>query len=64
MTETILLKENTITSKKSRDTRFESIAIEHVFILKGLLSATVLVWIAQYENGNHLSWTTAAEGHG
>lgn len=46
MTETILLKENTITSKKSHDTRFESIAVKYVFILKGLLSATVLVWIA------------------
>lgn len=46
MTETISLKENTITSKKSHDTRFESIAIEYVYILKGLLPATVLVWIA------------------
>ena len=43
--------------------RFESIAIEYVFILKGLLPATILVWIAQYEDGDDVSWSTAAEGY-
>ena len=67
MSETLSLKENIISqfsSKKTHDTSFESISIECVFILEGLLPATVLVWIAQYENGYYVSWTTATERHG
>ena len=42
----------------------KALQLSKCLFLKGLLSATVLVWTAKYEDGDDVSWTTAAEGYG
>ena len=44
--------------------RFSEDCCPFFFSREGFLSASILIWIAQYEDGNHAFWQTAAGRHG